>query len=504
MSTDVTVDVAYLINLEGQLAAINRSQAVIEFALDGTILTANDNFCNVLGYSLEEIRGRHHSMFVQARYRQSAAYRQFWEKLGGGQHDAGQYLRIGKHRREVWLQASYSPIHDRDGKAVKVVTYATDITTQRNNVVEVERILCEAIRVISAMSSGDVSQQIEGNFSGDNSRLQHTVNGSIARLRRSSNARAVAAGKRDRALAEASRVMSALAEGDLTQQVTGNYGGEFVALKEAVNRSVGNLLDTVSQVRSVSTSISSVAGEISQGNTDLSQRTEEQASSLEETAASLAQLTSTVRQSADNAREASQLATSARDQATRGGDVLRSCVIAMGAINESSRKIADIIGVLDEIAFQTNLLALNAAVEAARAGEQGRGFAVVASEVRNLAQRSAGAAKEIKALINDSVRKVDEGSKLVNASGTTLGEIMGAVKRITDIISEIAAASTEQSSGIEQVNKAIGQMDQVTQQNAAFVEQAAAAADSLDDQARALLESMACFRTGDAMQSRCM
>ena len=145
MSTDVTVDVAYLINLEGQLAAINRSQAVIEFALDGTILTANDNFCNVLGYSLEEIRGRHHSMFVQARYRQSAAYRQFWEKLGGGQHDAGQYLRIGKHRREVWLQASYSPIHDRDGKAVKVVTYATDITTQRNNVVEVERILCEAI-----------------------------------------------------------------------------------------------------------------------------------------------------------------------------------------------------------------------------------------------------------------------------------------------------------------------------------------------------------------------
>ncbi|MEO6185110.1 MAG: methyl-accepting chemotaxis protein, partial [Steroidobacteraceae bacterium] len=236
--------------------------------------------------------------------------------------------------------------------------------------------------------------------------------------------------------------------------------------------------------------ISKGADEISQGNTNLSQRTEEQASSLEETASSMEEMTSTVKQNADNAGQANQLAVAARDQAERGGVVVAKAVRAMAEINESSKKIADIISVIDEIAFQTNLLALNAAVEAARAGEQGRGFAVVATEVRNLSGRSATAAKEIKALIQDSVRKVDEGSDLVTQSGNTLEQIVASVKKVTDIVAEIAAASREQSAGIEQVNKAVTQLDELTQQNAALVEQASAASQSMAEQARGLNESM--------------
>jgi methyl-accepting chemotaxis protein len=243
-------------------------------------------------------------------------------------------------------------------------------------------------------------------------------------------------------------------------------------------------------VKEAAVEVSRGADEISQGNTNLSQRTEEQASSLEETASSMEQMTSTVKQNADNAGQANQLAVAARDQAEKGGAVVTTAIRAMAEINESSKKIADIIGVIDEIAFQTNLLALNAAVEAARAGEQGRGFAVVATEVRNLAGRSATAAKEIKALIQDSVHKVEEGSELVTQSGATLEQIVAAVKKVTDIVAEIAAASNEQSAGIEQVNKAVMQLDELTQQNAALVEQASASSQSMAEQARGLNELM--------------
>jgi len=297
-------------------------------------------------------------------------------------------------------------------------------------------------------------------------------------------------------LQEGKRVMKSLAEGDLTQTMDGDFQGEFAELRDAINSSVGNLLNMVNDINESSGSISSGATEIASGNTDLSQRTEEQASSLEETASSMEEMTSTVRQNADNARTANTLATNAREQAQKGGDVVSNAVSAMSEINSSSKKISDIIGVIDEIAFQTNLLALNAAVEAARAGEQGRGFAVVAGEVRNLAQRSAGAAKEIKSLINDSVEKVDEGTKLVDESGKTLDEIVEAVKKVNDIIAEIAAASEEQSSGIEEVNKAIGQMDEMTQQNAALVEEAASASESMEEQAKGMIELMRFFDTG--------
>ena len=296
--------------------------------------------------------------------------------------------------------------------------------------------------------------------------------------------------------AYAAEVASRVAAGDLSVdvEVKANDNSSLLASMKYMRRS---LLKIVSEVRSGTEAIGSGTSEIARGNADLSQRTEEQASSLEETASSMEELTSTVKQNAENARQANQLAASASEVAAKGGTVVSEVVGTMNSINESSKKIVDIIGVIDGIAFQTNILALNAAVEAARAGEQGRGFAVVASEVRSLAQRSAAAAKEIKALIGDSVDKVGAGTKLVDEAGKTMEEIVASVKRVTDIMSEIAAASQEQGAGIEQVNRAVTQMDEVTQQNAALVEQAAAAAESLEEQAQNLAQAVAVFKVGD-------
>ena len=285
-----------------------------------------------------------------------------------------------------------------------------------------------------------------------------------------------------------------VAKGDLTSRIEAQGSNETGALMGALRDMNANLVDIVSQVRAGTGTIAEAADQISAGNLELSSRTEQQASSLEETASSMEELTSTVRQNADNAREANALAQTASQVAGRGGETVGRVVQTMDAITESSKKIVDIIGVIDGIAFQTNILALNAAVEAARAGEQGRGFAVVASEVRNLAQRSAGAAKEIKELIGNSVDKVEEGSRLVSDAGTTMQEIVDSIGRVTAIMSQIAMASVEQSSGIEQVNQAITQMDQVTQQNAALVEEAAAASDAMREQAQALAALVSTFR----------
>jgi methyl-accepting chemotaxis protein len=297
------------------------------------------------------------------------------------------------------------------------------------------------------------------------------------------------------------RVANALADADLTQTIDKEYHGLFGQTKDGVNTTVENLKKLVDEIKASVDTISTASKEIASGNIDLSQRTEEQASSLEETAASMEELTSTVKQNAENATQANQLASAASTIAGKGGAVVKEVVGTMSSINESSRKIVEIISVIDGIAFQTNILALNAAVEAARAGEQGRGFAVVAAEVRNLAQRSAAAAKEIKNLISDSVEKVEVGTKLVDDAGKTMEEIVSAVKRVTDIMSEISAASNEQSQGIEQVNQAITQMDEVTQQNAALVEEAAAAAESLEEEAQSLIRSVSVFKLNEGAQT---
>jgi len=299
-----------------------------------------------------------------------------------------------------------------------------------------------------------------------------------------------------RPLGEAVKVAETVASGDLTHRIEVHSKDETGQLMLALKHMNDSLVNIVAQVRTGTDTIATASAQIAAGNQDLSSRTEEQASSLEETASSMEELTSTVRQNADNARQANQLAVTAADVALKGGEVVSQVIQTMNAIDESSHKMADIINVIDGIAFQTNILALNAAVEAARAGEQGRGFAVVATEVRSLAQRSAASAREIKTLIDDSVEKVEAGSKLVEQAGSTMEEVVSSIKQVHDIMGEITAASSEQSDGIEQVNQAVSQMDTVTQQNAALVEEAAAAAESLQDQAANLVQVVSVFRTG--------
>jgi methyl-accepting chemotaxis protein len=370
-----------------------------------------------------------------------------------------------------------SPVLDNNNVRLGTVLEWQDRTAE----VAVER---EVAQIVQAAVQGDFTRRVD--MQGKEGFFKHLCEG-INQLMATS----------DRGLQEVVRMLGSLARGDLTDHISNEYSGTFGQLKDDANATSDQLKEILGQIKDATDTINTAAKEIAAGNSDLSQRTEEQASSLEETASSMEELTSTVKQNAENARQANQLAIGASEVAGKGGAVVSQVVVTMNSINESSRKIVDIISVIDGIAFQTNILALNAAVEAARAGEQGRGFAVVATEVRNLAQRSAAAAKEIKTLIGDSVGKVESGSRLVEEAGATMTEIVSSIRRVTDIMAEITAASIEQSSGIEQVNLAITQMDEVTQQNAALVEEAAAAAESLEEQAQNLSVSVATFTMDD-------
>ena len=382
-------------------------------------------------------------------------------------------IKVGK--RSFILTAN--PVIDDQGERLGTVVEWADITDQLIAESQVEQMIQKASR-------GELDQRLDTElYSGFMNNISTGVNQLLD---------AIVVPVR-----EVKRVISALAEGDLTQQMNGEFHGEFAELNEALDSSIRNLDNMVSEIRNAGANINTGSTEIASGNATLSTRTEAQAASLQETAASMEQMTSTVKQNADNAEEARKLAANAQNLAEKGGDISTKVISSMDDISASSSKIAEIIGVIDEIAFQTNLLALNAAVEAARAGEQGRGFAVVASEVRNLAQRSASAAKEIKELISDSVVKVEEGGLFVNESGKALSEIMNAISNVSQIISEIAAASREQAIGIEEVNIAVTQMDDGTQQNAALVEEVAAASSSLRDQANQLQGMVSVFTSSD-------
>jgi PAS domain S-box-containing protein len=413
------------LNAKGQIAAINKVQAVVELNLDGTIRSANDNFLKAVGYEANALRGQHYDMLVDRSQRETVEHRQFWEQLRRGEYVSGRFRRITRDGKSLWLRSSFNPILGSDGRPYKIVEYSGNITAQ----VKMEESL-------------------------------------------------------DSAVSETHAIVRAALDGKLTARIaTDDKTGQIQALAGNINALIDNMMTVVAEIKRAANEVQASAQEISSGTSNLNERTEEQAASLEEAASSMEQMTATVKETADNAGQARQLAEAAAEQATKGGEVVQSAVAAMGDINHASKKIADIIGIIDEIAFQTNLLALNAAVEAARAGEQGRGFAVVAAEVRTLAGRSAAAAKEIKALINDSVAKVDQGNKLVDQCGRSLGDISAAITRVTSVVADIAQASSEQASGIAQVNHAVTQMDDNTQRNAKLVEESSTASAAILAQA---------------------
>ncbi|SFJ76987.1 methyl-accepting chemotaxis sensory transducer with Pas/Pac sensor [Bosea sp. OK403] len=430
-ATDITARKGVMANYEGQVAAIRKSQAVIEFDLAGIVLDANETFLSVLGYSLADIKGKHHSMFVDPQARSGEAYTRFWQKLGRGEYDDGQYLRIGKGGKQVWIQASYNPILDALGKPYKVVKYATDITANKQ-------------------AQDMLSQAVE----------------------------------------ETQSVVQAAKSRDLTQRVSlQGKSGAIGELCGGVNELLESVADIVRTVSDISSNISAGATRIGNDSRELAQRTEEQATSLEETAATTEELAASVKQSSERTRDATTLGAGANEEASRGGTIVAEAVVAMARIEKASSDISDIIRVIDDIAFQTNLLALNAAVEAARAGDAGKGFAVVASEVRTLAQRSGEAAKNISTLISNSTQQVANGVKLVKDAGAALAGIVDSSTNVASALGDISSASHEQANGIEEVAKVVAHMDEMTQRNSLMAEQSATIARQLE-QATGELQTM--------------
>ncbi|MBU4197895.1 MAG: PAS domain S-box protein [Alphaproteobacteria bacterium] len=447
-------DAAETAELRSMMAAVQRSQAVIEFELDGTIISANPNFLAVIGYELAEVKGRHHRMLMDPAEAASPAYTDFWRRLNAGEFIADKFIRYGKGGARAVIEASYNPIFGADGKPYKVVKFATDVTAAE---VERER-RAEADRVAAEVQASVVQATGRG--------------------------------------------LSAMAAGDLSYRIGEAFPGDYAILREDFNRAMAALDEAVAVIRGNAGSMQSGANEISSAAEDLSRRTERQAAGLEQTAAALDEITATVRKAAENAQAADVVVGQTRSQAETGGAVVQRAITAMGEIEKSSDQIGQIIGVIDEIAFQTNLLALNAGVEAARAGEAGRGFAVVASEVRALAQRSADSAREIKTLISTSSTQVKSGVVLVRESGEALSAIAVRINDITHLMGEIRASTQEQALALAEVNTAVNEMDQVTQQNAAMVEESTAASLSLSREASDLTQLVGRFQVSEGGADR--
>ena len=430
-ATDVTESQLRSADYRGQIEAISKSQAVIEFTTTGEILGANANFLATLGYGLAEIVGRHHSMFVEPDYARSADYATFWQKLGRGEFQAAEYKRVGKGGREVWLQAAYNPIFDLNGQPYKVVKFAADITGRKI------------------------------------------------------------------AVAELSAGLQKLAGRDLDAKINTAFVPDFEDVRTAYNQTVGQFTEIVAQLRTTSRGLRIATGEILSGANDLSERTTRQAATIEETSATMEQLATTVINNAKRAREANDETVAVSQAAETGGQVMHRATEAMERIRSSSAKISNIISLIDNIAFQTNLLALNASVEAARAGEAGKGFAVVAVEVRRLAQSAAQASADVKSLIEQSSGEVATGSKLVGEASDKLLSIVKSIQENGELMRGIAADSQEQAAAIEQVNVAVRQLDEMTQHNAALVEKTSAAIEQTETQATELDKIVDVFRLVD-------
>jgi len=442
-AADVTRERLASAEAQAEIDAISRSQAVIEFTLQGEVITANENFCRAFGYSIDEVRGRPHRLFVKPDYAASPEYVAFWERLRRGEFQTAEYLRLGKGGREVGISATYNPIFDIDGKPYKIIKFATVITDRK-----------VAERVIQLLKTS----------------------------------------------------LERMAGGDLTGSIDQAFTGEYEELRQAFNHSLLRFSAVISGLRATSSALRAAMGEILAGANDLSERTTKQAAAIEKASASMEAVSGTIGENAARAELASNKAGDMARSATQGGEVMSSANQAMQRITQSSAKISNIIGLIDDIAFQTNLLALNASVEAARAGEAGKGFAVVAVEVRRLAQSAAQASAEVKVLIEESAREVSGGSRLVSDAGAQLGTILDGITQNAGLMAEIAQASRSQAQSIGEISQAVRQMDEMTQHNAALVEETNAAIEQTEGHVGALDKTVASFTTapqqGEASSER--